>query len=251
MTDRRFQPFQTFARDGHPLRGILLLPGDSPRAVVQINGATGAKRGYYKPFAEFLRDHGFIVCLWDYRGSGESVDKPLKDDRSTFADYGLKDMPAVLDFLDLEFPGLPKIAVGHSVGGQLIGLMDNWNKLSGLVALGTSGGQLRYMPWRYWFLAVYFFYFFAPLSDLFFGYCAGKKLGHMEDLPTTVVREWRAWCEQPEYLFSPKFLGKTLPPGHFKEFVFPVSAYWASDDRIANRSPILGRSRKHGARRGP
>ncbi|MBX3039947.1 MAG: alpha/beta fold hydrolase [Bdellovibrionaceae bacterium] len=237
-SENRSQTFEIQARDGHPLRGLLLFPEQAPRAVVQINSATGAKRSYYRPFAEFLRDHGFAVCLWDYRGSGESINKPLKDYRDTFADYGLKDMPAILDFLDQTFPGVPKIAVGHSVGGQLIGLMDNWNKLSGLVTLGTSGGQLRYMPWGYWFLAVYFFYLFTPLSHVFLGYCAGKKLGHMENLPTTVVREWRDWCAEAEYLFSPKFLGRTIPVGHFKDYHFPVSAYWASDDPIANRRSV-------------
>lgn len=54
------------ALDGLPLGALLFRPAASQaiRAVVQLNPATGAKRGYYEPFAHYLAEAGFAVCLW-------------------------------------------------------------------------------------------------------------------------------------------------------------------------------------------
>jgi predicted alpha/beta hydrolase len=56
-------------------------------------------------------------------------------------------MPAVLDWLEARFPGRPLLLLGHSVGAQQVGLMPNVRKLAGLVAVATSVGYWRYMPW--------------------------------------------------------------------------------------------------------
>jgi predicted alpha/beta hydrolase len=227
------------ARDGLPLGALLYLPpgGQVPRAAVQLNPATGAKRRYYEPFAAYLAGQGFAVCLWDYRGAEHSRPVPLAQASYRFADYGTLDMPAVLDWLETRFPGRPLLVLGHSVGAQQVGLMPNVHKLAGLVAVATSVGYWRYMPLGYRLKTHFFFHLFSPLSHALLGYNAAGRWGIMEDLPRGVVQDWRAWCSVPDYYFDPRFAPQ-LPPHEYQRLQFPVSVYWATDDPIANARSV-------------
>jgi len=65
-----------------------------------------------------------------------------------------------------------------------------------------------------------------------------KKFGIMEDLPINVVREWKAWCGQPDYFFDARFYGKTGLVGNFKNYNFPIHLYWTSDDPVSDRRSV-------------
>lgn len=234
------EDFVTRTKDGIELTGTIYRPalGIPLKAVVQLNPATAAERSYYVPFATYLAESGYAVGVWDYRGSGPSANKPPRDLAYRFADYGLQDMPAILSELESRFPDLPKLIVGHSVGGQQVGLMSNANSIRGLVAVATSVGYFGFMPMTYRMLSFYFFYFFTPLSHRIWGYCAGKRFGYMEDLPTTVVKDWGDWCSRPDYFFDAELYGKSVPRGLYQEFRFPIKVYWVDDDPIANRHSV-------------
>jgi predicted alpha/beta hydrolase len=223
--------------DGVELRGMLLLPAE-PKAIVQFNGGTGAKKEFYLPFLTFLAEHGYACCLWDYRGSGESAPQNMKNCTYNFLDYGTKDMPAVKKYLETRFPTLPYLIVGHSVGGQQVGFMDNLEHIKGMLAFAVSTGYLAYMPLSYRILSTYFFYMFSPISIALKGYVASKRFGIMEDLPKKVVEQWRAWCAKPDYFFNERFYGTSVPVGKFKHYNFPVHVFWTSDDPISNKDSI-------------
>lgn len=224
-------------QDGVVLKGVLLIP-ESPKAVVQFNGGTGAKKEFYLPFLSYLCEHNYICCLWDYRGSGDSAPQNMSDCQYRFADYGLQDMPAIKQFLTQKFETLPLLLFTHSVGGQQIGFMPDLKGYKGMVSFAISTGYLGHMPLGFLLQTLFFFYVFSPLSSLFTGYVSAKKLGIMEDLPKNVVREWRDWCEKENYFFDKKFLDKTVPNRHFQEIPFPVHIIWTTDDPIANKNSV-------------
>lgn len=229
--------FAVQCADGVILKGLLLLP-QQPKAIIQFNGGTAAKKEFYLPFLEFLAQNGFAVALWDYRGSGESAPQNLKECNFNFLDYGTKDMPTIKKYLQTKFADLPLLVVGHSVGGQQLGFMDSLEGIKGFVGFAVSTGYFGYMPLAYRLQATYFFYLFTPLSISLTGYLKAKKFGYMEDLPRRVVTEWRDWCEKPSYFFHPDFYGKTVPEGHFKNYNFPVHVFWATDDPISNQNSV-------------
>ncbi len=229
--------FAVQCADGVTLKGVLLLP-PQPKAIIQFNGGTAAKKEFYLPFLEFLAQNGFAVALWDYRGSGESAPYNLKECNFSFLDYGTKDMPTIKKYLQQKFPDLPLLVVGHSVGGQQLGFMDSLEGVKGFVGFAVSTGYFGYMPLAYRLQATYFFYLFTPLSISLTGYLKAKKFGYMEDLPRRVVTEWRDWCEKPSYFFHSDFYGKTVPKGHFQSYQFPVHVFWATDDPISNENSV-------------
>jgi predicted alpha/beta hydrolase len=227
------EKFQVECVDGVILKGTLLLP-KYPTAVIQFNCGTATKKEFYLPFLEYLAQHNYICCLWDYRGSGESAPTNLKFCNFTYSDYGLKDMPAIKKYLNDRFANLPFLFFNHSTGGQQIGFMNNLENVAGVVNFAVSTGYLPNMPLGYRLQSNYFFHIFTPLSIKLTGYLKAKKFGYMEDLPKNVVNEWKAWCMKRDYLFDVKFYGKSIPEGNFKKFDFPIHTFWTIDDNISN-----------------
>ncbi|NJN33275.1 MAG: alpha/beta fold hydrolase [Saprospiraceae bacterium] len=111
----------TIISEGGVALAARLFAPENPKAAVQINGGTAVKKEYYAAFARFLAENGFVSVIFDYRGCGGSKPADLAECDYSFLDYGVKDMPAVLDYLEAHYPDLPKLVVGHSVGGQQIG----------------------------------------------------------------------------------------------------------------------------------
>jgi predicted alpha/beta hydrolase len=217
--------------DGVPLSAVLIVP-EAAKAVVQINGGTGFRKEYYLKYAQYLAEHGFVSLVYDYRGNASSAPKDLRNCEFAYLEYGQLDMPAVLDFLDERFPHLPKLMLGHSVGGQKVGFMPNLRKVKGLVTFATGAGYLPKMKTWQGIKSYYFFYLFGPLSIAYFGYVASKRFGLMEDLPRNVFYNWRLFCSKPMYFFDPKIYGISVPQGHYANMPFPIKVYSCTDDQI-------------------
>jgi predicted alpha/beta hydrolase len=227
------EPINVRCADGVMLKGVLLIP-DKSKAVIQFNGGTATKKEFYLAFLNYLAQHGYICCLWDYRGSGASAPQNMKECDFTFSDYGIIDMPAIKKYLNERFPHLPFLFFNHSVGGQQLGFMNNLENVVGAVNFAVSTGYAPNMPWAYRSQSFYFFYIFTPISNFLVGYLKAKRFGYMEDLPKNVVNEWKYWCEKKDYFFDTQFYGKTIPEGNFKNFNFPIHTFWTVDDTISN-----------------
>ncbi len=224
--------------DGVKLAAILI-ENPKAKAIVQISSATATPKEYYLPFAEYLFEHGFTICLFDYRGVCQSQPEGgLKGCEYEYLEWSQKDMPAVLDYLDGLYPDLPKMIVGHSVGGQKFGFMPNHHKVKGLVTFASSAGYWGNMPLGYRIQTHFFFEIFRPISKWIYGFTAAKKLGVMEDIPYKITDQWREWCSVPDYFFDSKFYEKYAKHGFFKELSTPIQIYWATDDVIANEKNV-------------
>ena len=108
-------------RDGearrHPLRTTPPF-----RGALLPNGGTGIPRQFYAAFAAHLAGRGFTVLSYDYRGGIGGSEKP---GAATIDQWGSIDQPSMLDHLAELCPGAPLGIVGHSFGGQVLGLADN------------------------------------------------------------------------------------------------------------------------------
>ena len=112
------------ADDGRGLAARLHAPAGEARASVVIHGATATPRRYYDRFARWLAAKGFRVLTYDYRGVGGSRRASLRDDDATARDWAERDAVAAVRRLREDFPDAPILMVGHSFGGQSLGLHD-------------------------------------------------------------------------------------------------------------------------------
>jgi predicted alpha/beta hydrolase len=224
------------SRDGFALSALLLETPHQPLGCVQISSATGVKKEFYVNFARYLCEAGYHVVMFDYRGIGESRPKSLRGFHALIHEWGQKDMAAVLDWLDVRFPLLRKYAIGHSAGGQQVGLMDNHFKFSRAMAISCSVGYWNYLSLRYRYFTLFVWYVLEPILNTTMGYFPSSWFNVGEDLPKGVAREWRSWCLRKNYFGD--FLGKSIRNHYFHEVKMPVHFLYPEDDTIATEESV-------------
>jgi len=214
------------------LAATVYRPTDEVKAAVMIAPATGIKRLFYHNFATYLAASGFGVLTFDNEGIGESLSSDLTKCDASLISWGRHDMPAVLDALQDEFADATYHLIGHSAGGQLIGLMPNYKALTSVFNVACSSGQIKNMDMPYKLKAMGFMDVFIPLTNLTLGYTPADKIGMGEPLPRGVARQWREWCNGAGYIKTA--FGKSIHTHFYDEIDMPALWLGFSDDEIAN-----------------
>jgi predicted alpha/beta hydrolase len=149
---------------------------------------------YYQPFAGWLARQGFTAATFDYRGTGLSRPRELRGFNADIFDWARLDCAAMIDALPR-----PLYWIGHSLGGQILGLVPNKHSVAKAVTVATGSGywlenvpRLRLKVWWLW-------YVLAPVALGVCGYFPGRALRKVGDLPKGVMAQWRRWCLDPQY----------------------------------------------------
>ena len=232
--------------DGVTLGGAVYEPDAPPRAALVVCGGTGIPARFYGRFAAHAAGRGLAAMTFDYRGVGASAPPSLRGSEIRYRDWGQRDIPAAIDWLGERYPDVPLVYVGHSAGGQQLGLAPNVDRVRAAVFVAVSTGYWRGMPAAYKWLTWAIWKAYLPLASRLVGYAPAKIIGWGENLPAGVAREWGAWCLEPDYMAStfdgtghrPTPDGDPFGPVHFDRAAFPVRAYLPTDDPIATRANV-------------
>jgi len=199
------------------------------RTILLISSATGVKQSYYKRFSEYVAATGITVITFDYSGIGHSLTGAIKDNNNQASDWGKIDLEAMLQYVKEHYPGSKINIMGHSIGGQLIGLSKSAVDASKIILVAAQTGYWkfwtgfrRYRMWANWNILF-------PALVYTFGYMPSKKLMGMENLPKHVARQWCKWCMDPNYLF-----GSTPEADlYFNRITAPLTSISIDDDTFA------------------
>lgn len=189
------------ASDGYPLAATLHRPpAGRAHAVLVVSGATGVRRKFYDHFALHMADCGFMAITYDYRGIGDSRPNPHGLPQ-TMASWGDRDLVGVLDYARTIAPRLPLYVVGHSVGGQLIGLAPNNDLIAGAVTIGSQSGYWKHWPAGGRARMAFNWHVLIPALAGLLGELPGWS-GTGQPLPKGVALQWARWCRDPQFLFG-------------------------------------------------
>lgn len=120
---RKYEGFFESEADGLNISVMAVMPDEKPyRGILQLVHGMSEHKERYLPFMEYMAEQGFLCVIHDHRGHGKSV-------RSK-ADFGymygggaeamLKDIETVNRDVRKEFPELPLILFGHSMGSLAV-----------------------------------------------------------------------------------------------------------------------------------
>jgi predicted alpha/beta hydrolase len=229
-------PLRLAARDGFRLAADLHLPAGAPRLVALVASAMGVKRRLYAPLADFLAEAGIATLRFDYRGIGDSRPRgSLRGFRGRLSDWAELDLTAALDELDRRFPGVPLAWIGHSVGGQLLGLVDGARVDRALLVASQHG------HWRLWDGAARYrmatLWYAIPAVTAAVGYLPMRRMVGGEDVPAGVARQWARWGRSRGYLTD--YLHERDGTRAFS-FAGPLRSYAISDDSYAPPRTVEG-----------
>jgi predicted alpha/beta hydrolase len=201
MSEILVQDTTIAARDGYALAATVFVPEGAPAGAVLVNSATAVPRKIYRGFAACLANHGFAVVTYDYRGIGGSRPASLRGFDVRMRDWAALDVSGAIDHMRMVWPKLPLGVVGHSFGGQALGLAPNNNEVSRALFVAAQAGYWRlfHSPEKYRVYAMLRF-LGSPVARLL-GYMPGR-LGIGEDLPRDVFLEWTNWVMKPRYFFD-------------------------------------------------
>src|SRR6195952_2505359 len=128
------------ATDRYPLGATLFLPRGVKRHAILINSATAVPRKMYNGFASYLAGRGCAVLTYDYRGTGDSRPKSLSGFQATMSDWAALDRSAAVDWRRARY-AMPLGFVGHSFGGQALGLIPNNVEVSRALLIAAQAGS--------------------------------------------------------------------------------------------------------------
>lgn len=221
------------ASDGYQLSVKCFLPKNPNGDIVLINSATGVKQQYYGEFASFIAEQGFRVYTYDYRGIGESSPTSLVGFDASMHEWGTLDYHAVLKTLFTTFPDSKMTVIGHSVGGQIIGMSPLSENVDNIITIAAQtpywknfGSQSKLFT---------FWYVMIPFFTKMFGYFPAAKLGLFENLPAGVALQWSRWAKSKSYVFD------ELPymKERFRSLHQPALMISFSDDDYAPKGSVM------------
>lgn len=174
----------------------------SSDTMVIIVSAAGVLQSFYRKLAQFFQTNGTSVVTFDYTGIGKSLNGNIKKENCSLTNWGNRDLEAVIVHTIKTFPHHKLILLGHSIGGQLIGLAPSSYLADKIILVAAQSGYWKFWKgvskirmWTNWHLLV-------PILTKGFRYLPSKKISKMESLPKNVAEEWAKWCRNSDYLFA-------------------------------------------------
>lgn len=192
-----------------------------------IGSALGVPRYFYFKFARFFAANNYSVVTFDYRGIYESKNKMSSGADMNMAAWGEYDIEAALNYAVTELKSDHLYYLGHSCGGQLLGLAPTCTSIDRITFVACQSGY-----WKLWPLPLNFGVYLVWLSLFamvpFFDYLPTKYLGISSlNLPSGVAKQWAAWGKTPGYLFNDIH---HLDTSRYPKLTVPILSYRFDDD---------------------
>lgn len=160
--------------------------------VAIINCAMGRTQKKYQSFAQFIASQGWVVLTYDYRGMGQSKPEMIKGYQAELIDWGRVDTTAIVQWAHDHLHPSQLVIFGHSIGGQILGFLENHHLINAVVLVGAQKGY-----WKYWGhlrgYALWCFWKLFPLIVKLFNYYPLMLLAQCEPLPPGIALDWYRW----------------------------------------------------------
>lgn len=219
------EPVAIPTEDGFSLGGSWF-PAEGADTAVVVSSATAVPRRLYDDLARYFQASGWSVLTYDYRGVGGSRPATLRGFPATMRDWALLDVPAAFRWVRAEHRPRRVFAIGHSFGGQVLGLLPEPSWVDAAVFVSVQSGYWGVQAPRDRLRSRFLTTAVLPPVSRLFGYFPWSRFMRGEDLPAGVAIEWARWCRQRRYLLD----DRTLPLERYVAFRAPILAYSVDDD---------------------
>lgn len=225
--------------DGFELHATTFGNAAGCRAAVLIAPAMGVEQHYYYAFAHWLAEQGVFAVTFDYRGVGHSrpaqYRRSLRGFSADVMTWAMRDCAAMVEFVAARATQRPLLWIGHSLGGQILALVPNRERVTAMLTVASGSGywlqntnKLRIIVWWLWFVL-------APVALKLYGYFPGWRFRKVGDLPAGVMRQWRDWCLNRDYVVGHE---GAATRHRYAQVTTPILSLSFTDDEFMSRANI-------------
>lgn len=205
---------------------------------ILICPATGITKAFYHRFSCWLQTQGYDVLVFDFRGIGESLHGAIQHSQASIVQWGQLDIPAAIDTLLLKTQKTQVILLGHSAGGQLLGIVPNYQKVAKLVAVSGSTGHVKGLKGKTRVLGPLMFNLIFPVARYTLGYGPTQMIGMGQNLPKNVAKQWAEFCNHPGYVINAIGQSVNQCDDFHQHIQCPITVLWSCDDEIATQANV-------------
>lgn len=224
------------ATDNHSLSAILCEPKSTAKGSILLCTGLGIPKEFYEKYLVFLGEQGYTALLFDYRGINPKDTSTSNDSSINLRNWGLKDMVGATYWLHEHYPKQKIYLFGHSIGGQVAGLMENHALIERFFFFCSTTGfpSIFHFPLNMfsWFM----FYLHIPITARLFGYMPPSLTYRGVRIAKGVALEWADWSRQKKYIAA--FFGKTISKNYYQDIQQSIDWIYFKDDPIASKKAI-------------
>lgn len=131
--------------DGLMLDVLEYIPDGKIKGIVQISHGMAEHKERYEDFMRYLTEQGYVTCIHDHRGHGQSVKQ--KEDLGYFYDetatFIIEDILLMNLKLKKKYPNVPFILFGHSMGSLVVRVFAKRydDKIDRLIVCGSPSAN--------------------------------------------------------------------------------------------------------------
>ncbi|HKL19151.1 MAG TPA: alpha/beta fold hydrolase [Halalkalibaculum sp.] len=230
MSELREKSYSLKTDDGLSLAATLFEPSEiEERRTLVIASALGVPRYFYYKFARYFASKGYSVVTFDYRGIYESRESVKSGSKITMEEWGKYDIEAALKFALNELKTEKLYYLGHSCGGQLLGLAPGSMQVDRVAFVACQLGYWKLWPWPLSYAVLMTWQVIAIMVP-FFDYLPTRRMGISSlNLPSGVAKQWAHWGKTPGYLFNEKH---QLDTSRYEKLAIPLLSYHFTDDLL-------------------
>jgi len=230
LSELREKSYSLKTDDGLSLAATLFEPSEiKERRTLVIASALGVPRYFYYKFARYFASKGYSVVTFDYRGIYESRESVKSGSEITMEEWGEYDIEAALKFALNELKTEKLFYLGHSCGGQLLGLAPCSMQVDRVAFVACQLGYWKLWPWPLSYAVLMTWQVIAIMVP-FFDYLPTRMMGISSlNLPSGVAKQWAHWGKTPGYLFNEKH---QLDTSRYEKLAIPLLSYHFTDDLL-------------------
>ncbi len=221
--------------DGYPITATYFEPAQKNKKTIVISTGVGLPQRFFFNFAKWLASKGYDAYTFDYRGIGLSKSKRLKGMKASYYDWTNHDFTSVTAYAKKMHPSNTLLHVGHSFGGNSLGMSTAFQHYDKFLTIGSQYGYYKNFPAKMQWIILLGFGGLVPLLNSILGYFPSNWIGLGEPLPKQIAADWGTLLLNKESMLS---LANKYKENHYKKLTQPMLLVSIDDDNFAPKKSV-------------